>query len=131
MKKKMSIAAVVILLILVAAGGYFVGYRAGSKQSEENKRPQGNSYTFYATITEIYEDSFLVDGMDVNDINFRNEITFSKSDEISYIWRGTEIKASDLEVGDNISITFEGDILETYPSQLLDVTKVYLLDDKW
>ena len=43
---------------------------------------------------------------------------------------GTEIGLSDLEVGDNISITFDGEILDTYPAQINDVIRIILLDDE-
>lgn len=45
-------------------------------------------------------------------------------------WRGTEITPSDLDVGDTISITFSGEILEIEPGQIVNVTKVQLLDDE-
>lgn len=45
-------------------------------------------------------------------------------------WRGTEISLSDLDIGDNISITFSGETLDTYPVQINDVVRIILLDDE-
>ena len=45
-------------------------------------------------------------------------------------WRNTKINVTDLNVGDNISITFTGEILDSYPAQIKDVVKIQLLDDE-
>lgn len=43
---------------------------------------------------------------------------------------GTELFISDFDVGDNISITFSGELRETYPANILDVNRIQLLDDE-
>ena len=45
-------------------------------------------------------------------------------------WRYTDILLEDLEVGDHISITFIGDILESSPKQIQQVEVIQLLDDE-
>lgn len=85
--------------------------------------------TFYAAITDISDSSITVQGMEINDINFRGRFTFPVVEETSYLWRGTRISAKDLEEGDNISITFTGLVQETSPAGIQEVLKVQLLDD--
>ena len=40
------------------------------------------------------------------------------------VWRGTEIAVADLQVGDNIAITYSGDVLETYPAHFTQVLQI-------
>ena len=68
--------------------------------------------------------------MEINDINFRGEFCFFIVEETKITWRYTDILIDDLDVGDNISITFTGEILETYPGQIQQVEAVQLLDDE-
>ena len=44
--------------------------------------------TFYAAITDISDSSITVQGMEINDINFRGRFTFPVMEETSYLWRG-------------------------------------------
>ena len=85
--------------------------------------------TFYAAITDISDSSITVQGMEINDINFRGRFTFPVMEETSYLWRGTRISPKDLEEGDNISITFTGLVRESSPAGIQEVLKVQLLDD--
>lgn len=68
--------------------------------------------------------------MEINDINFRGEFSFSVVENTKITWRYTDILLEDLEVGDHISITFIGDILESSPKQIQQVEVIQLLDDE-
>ncbi len=127
MKKKTAGLVIVLLCYSAAIAGvfYFVGYQAACRE-----RPALNAQTFYATISDIRGDTLTVAGMDVNDVNFRGEFCFSIEKETKIIWRYTDIPADDLEVGDHISVTFTGEVLETYPGQIQHVTVIQLLDDE-
>lgn len=127
MKKKTAGLVIVLLCYSAAIAGafYFIGYQVGRRE-----RPALDAQTFYATISDIRGDTLTVAGMDVNDINFRGEFCFSIEKETKIIWRYTDIPADDLEVGDHISITFTGEVLETYPGQIQHVTVIQLLDDE-
>ena len=89
---------------------------------------------FYAKIKKIstYNNitTILVEGLEVNDINHRGLFEFSIKDDTELLWRGTEIKLSDLKEGQNISITSTGLILESSPAGLTKVSRIILLDDK-
>ena len=86
--------------------------------------------TFYATITQINDKNFTVKGIEANDINYRGEFVFLLAEETALEWRGTEIEVSDLAVNDMVSITFAGEIQETYPARIMNVVKVQLLGEK-
>ena len=120
-----------LLLALLCSGAaiagafYFIGY-----QTARRERPAPDAQTFYAAISDIQGDTLRVTGLTVNDINFRGEFCFSIEKETKITWRYTDIPADDLEVGDHISITFTGEVLETYPGQIQHVTMIQLLDDE-
>lgn len=86
--------------------------------------------TFYAKITEIHDNYLLVDGLDINDINFRGKFSISLSEKPAFVWHGTSIEKSKLSVGNTISITFSGDILESSPAQINTVYRIIVLDDE-
>ena len=133
MKKEIKIILVILLVIFALIIGYFVGYKRAYDNMEnanQDINDLDNQQTFYAEIKEINNNNILVQGLSVNDINYRGEFNFSIIEETELEWRGTEISLSDLDVGANISITFSGEILDTYPAQIKDVVKIQLLDDE-
>ena len=134
MKKELKVILVIMLVIIALVIGYFVGYKRAYDKIEsasQNVNYNNEQQTFYAEIKEINNNNvFLVEGLSVNDINYRGDFTFSVVEETKLEWRGTEISISDLKVGDNISITFDGEILDTYPAQIKQVIKIQLLDDE-
>ena len=120
--------AAAALMIFIAAGAYLIGYKTGYGRMKH----AAGSYeteTFYAVITDISSSSITVQGMEINDINFRGRFTFPVMEETSYQWRGTRISPKDLEEGNKISITFTGLVQETSPAWIQEVLKVQLLDD--
>lgn len=108
---------------------YLIGYKSAYDRME-NAVPSPAAQTFYATISDMRSGVITVRGMEVNDINFRGEFCFSAVEETQILWRNTEILLEDLDVGDHISITFTGAILETSPAQIEKVAVIGLLDDE-
>lgn len=88
------------------------------------------SITFYATITEEKNNSFIVKGLEVNDISYRGNFSFSIQSETRITWHNEEIDMSELEEGDNISITFLGPIQESSPATINNVIEIKILDDE-
>jgi len=123
------VIAFVCYSVLIAGVFCFAGYKMGFSQMEKST-PTFYSQTFYASVTDIQDNHFTVKGMEINDINFRGEFCFSIVEETMLTWRNTRISVEDLNVGDHISITFTGDILETYPGQIEQVEVIQLLDDE-
>ena len=129
MRKMKSIAVVCGLLIVVAIGFYFIGYKAAYDRFEGMER-SSLEQTFYAAITNIDGSNFEVQGLAVNDINYRGAFTFTVSAETKMEWRGTELSVADFNTGDTISIMYSGEIQETYPAYIVDVVMIQLLDDE-
>ena len=88
------------------------------------------SQTFYASISDIRDSTLSVQGMDVNDINFRGDFVLDIVEETKIVWRYTELSFEDLDVGDKIAATFSGDVLESSPAQITQVEQIQLLDDE-
>lgn len=135
MKKGLKIILIIFVVVIALVLGYFIGYKNAYDKIENKNQDQNinliiDQKTFYAEITEITDNILYVRGLDVNDINYRGEFTFSIIEETELLWRGTKIELSELDVGDNIAITFEGEILESYPAQIKEVVKIQLLDDE-
>ena len=133
MRKEFKIILVILIVVISLVLGYFTGYKRAYDKIEsasQNISYNNNQQTFYAEIEEIKDNFILVKGLSVNDINFRGEFTISVVEETELEWRNTKINVTDLEVGDNISITFTGEILDSYPAQIKDVVKIQLLDDE-
>ena len=68
-------AAAVILMICIAAGAYLLGYKTAYDRMERAAASY-ETETFYAAITDISDSSITVQGMEINDINFRGRFTF-------------------------------------------------------
>ena len=86
--------------------------------------------TFYARIEEITNNNILVQGLTVNDINFRGSYYLHTNENTKIFWRGTELTLNDLDVGDHISITYTYEIiLASSPAPLHQVELIQLLDD--
>ena len=125
----MKIILITFIVVIALILGYFVGYKRAYDKIE-NANQTIDQQTFYAEIKEITDNHFLVQGLTVNDINYRGEFTFSIMGETELLWRGAEIELSDLDVGDNIAITFVGEVLESYPAQITEIVRVQLLEDE-
>ena len=133
MRKEFKIILVILIVVISLVLGYFIGYKRAYDKIEsasQNISYNNTQQTFYAEIEEIKDNFILVKGLSVNDINFRGEFTISVVEETELEWRNTKINVTDLNVGDNISITFTGEILDSYPAQIKDVVKIQLLDDE-
>lgn len=142
---KQKIIAISILVVLFCIGfllGIFTGIGRKNREDKELNKVETNTLqssnqngnVFYASIEKISEyngiTSILVKGLDINDINYRGKFSFSINDETELLWRETKIDISNLKVGQNISITRSGNVLESYPAVLTKVTKIIVLDDE-
>ena len=123
--------ALVMLCYSVALAGVsgWIGYKVASGRVED-AAPAARPQTFYATVSDIRDNAVTVTGMEVNDINFRGEFCFSVTEETEITWRYTDISLGDLDAGDNVSITFTGEVMETSTAQIQGVEMIQLLDDE-
>lgn len=130
LKKKIDLYIMLICIIIISLISYIIGYNIQKNRCDTNTKNIINTTTFYATITNIEKDYMHVNGLDINDINYQGEFTFSISKNTNLEWRGTRIENKDLTIGDNISITFTGEVQETYPAKIHNVIRIQLLKDK-
>ena len=130
MKKSKQYRIITPICIIAAAGiFYLIGYQT-ARSRYENTQTALDIQTFYAIISDIQENHLEVKGMDVNDINFRGDFTFSVSERTRIVWRYTDINLKDLDVGDRIAVTFSGEIMESDPAQIAQVEQLQLLEDE-
>lgn len=115
-------------------------WEANAKISElEQQNSNTNEQTtsgevFYAKIQKISEEEEIttvnVKGLEVNDINHREEFDFELNDNLNVIWNGEKIEPSELEVGDNICITYDGNLTRMSPPKIINIISIKLLDEK-
>lgn len=121
----------IVILAAVAVGSYFLGYKTAYDRMEDGSARQTIlPQTFYGEITEISGDLLSIDGLDVNDINYRDAFTFSVTAETELVWRGTQMQLDEFDVGDTVAVSFAGEVQESYPAHILDVVRLQLLDDE-
>ena len=121
MKRIVHTVSIILAVLLAAAGGYYGGRRS--------VQPMVGT-TFYAVIEEIRENRLLVQGLEINDINGRGTFELAVGDKTELIWRGVPITVKDLRVGNTVSVTYIGEVLEISPAQVSDVLRIQLLDDE-
>ena len=71
----------------------------------------------------------MVEGLEINQINYRSLYGFSVDEQTQLVYRGTPVELSDFRPGLTVSVSFTGKILETYPVGLTEVCRVEILDD--
>lgn len=128
--KAASVVVTLVLMMLTGVICYFIGYKNAYDDFEYGlSQSTASPYTFYAEITDIRDRTIQVTGLSVNDINFRGDFVFPVHEETEIEWRYTKLEFGELDIGDTIAITFDGEVLETSPAQI-EVFKIQLLDDK-
>ncbi len=121
----------VAAVILLSAGCILLGYCLGHLKARKSAASVPlRSETFYASITTINETEFVVEGLEINDVNHRGTMVISADENTAYEWRYTAISRQELEPGDTISITYTGTVAECYPPIYSGIQRVQLLDDE-
>ena len=84
-----------------------------------------NKKTFYAKVKDVVENSIVVEGISLNDENYRGEFHYDVWEEVIIFRQDAVIPLSDLSVGDLVSIT-----LLTDRTGITNIFKIQLLADK-
>lgn len=133
MKKKIGI---IILLIALIISLVFLGIVIKNNNDLNNEILEGvvgpltSSKIFYAEIKETYDNKILVDGLDINDINFQGEFEVPILESTTIKSNDETIELTELKVGDKISIVFNGEILEKYPAVVKNVREIKLFSEQ-
>ena len=127
----------------IKIGSWFIDYNDFEEEmkeyeerfEEELRQKEDNiGDVFNAKIKEIREyneiTTILIEGLETNDINHRGKFDFSIDDDTELLWNNTKIELSDLKKCQIVSITSTGEVLESYPAQLTEVTKIIVLEDE-
>ncbi|MFD1781737.1 hypothetical protein ACFSFW_24120 [Fredinandcohnia salidurans] len=124
---RVAIVMTIIVLLIGILISYFAGYANAYKDYEEDAWVMSHSdiQTFYAEVKEIGENSLLVEGISLNDENYRGEFQYDVWGEVSIYRQDTLIQLSDLSEGNLISIT-----LVTDRTGITNIFKIQLLSDK-
>lgn len=130
MKHRIPLFLTLVLVVLAAAAGLFGGYRWGAASVSAEPAAEEPSQTFYATITEVQDNSLLVEGLEVNDINHRSAFTVPVGETTRITWRYEDMDFSELKPGQTISVTYSGAVLESDPARLTNTEWIQLLDDE-
>ncbi len=89
--------------------------------------------TFYAlvidaTIGKTGNCGLQLCALNVNDINHRGLCDATAKEDTELLDADGEITMQDISAGDIIALTYTGEVLESYPSTVLGVTRVYVVD---
>lgn len=120
----------VIYSIILAVVAGFAGYKIADHRNIPEMEKMAETQTFYATVTGTSNGGLEVEGIEFNDYNHRGEFFITVSDKTEVTMRSEEIAINDLKIGTHISITYDGEIQETYPEQIPTVLKIQVLDDE-
>lgn len=81
-------------------------------------------HAFYATVTEVRENSLLVDGFDTNELNYRYEFSLVLGENTALLLGENEISLDQIRVGDPVLVAYTGAIQECYPARIANVRSV-------
>ncbi|WP_077618253.1 hypothetical protein [Bacillus sinesaloumensis] len=124
---RVAIVMTIIVLLIGILISYFVGYANAYKNYEEDAWEMSHSdiQTFYAEVKEVGDHSLVVEGISLNDENYRGEFQYDVWGEVSIYQQDTLIQLSDLSEGNVVSIT-----LVTDRTGITNIFKIQLLADK-
>lgn len=121
-----KVAAVLtgVLLIIGIIVSYFVGYKVAYDHLENSSGQLSpmDIQTFYAEVKEITTNSITVEGIELNDEQYRGVMQYDVWAGTNVILKNKAITISDLEQGDMVAITLvtgAGDVTDIFKIQLL------------
>jgi len=124
---RVAIVMTIIVFLIGLIISYYVGYVNAYKDYEEDvwEMSASDIQSFYAEVKEVGENSILVEGISLNDENFRGEFEYEVWGEVSIYRQDAAISLSDLSEGDLTSIT-----LITDRTGYTNIFKIQLLGDR-
>ena len=125
MPSPLHIAVIFLIVFLICM--VFISFVCGfglAYRSFENEEGQIDVTAFYAEIVNIDESHITVEGIPLNEKNYRGEFTFELHESIIIEWHGQQIAPTDLCEGDMVAIILIQDIVGVE-----DIFKIQLLND--
>lgn len=128
---KVATVLTIIFLLVAVMISYFIGYKAAYDDFEYGLEQSSLVHeTFYAEVKKVDGQRVLVQGLDINDRDYRGEYTLEIYGETELTWHDTEISVSDLKEGHIISVllAFPDGTVEVSDT-IIDIAKIQLLSD--
>lgn len=129
---KLAMVLMVIFLLVAVMISYFVGYKTAYDDFEYGLEQSNLVHkTFYAEVKAVDGQRVLVQGLEINDRDYRGEYTLEIYNETELTWHGTEISIADLEVGHIVSVeiySVDG-VIDTSSDIFVDIAKIQILSD--
>jgi len=124
---KVAIVLTIVILIVCILISYITGYKVAYDTYEENLSQTStfDIQTYFAEVKEVGGNTLLVEGISLNDENYRGEFKYDVLEETKLEWHNTPISLSDIDEGDLVSITLVVD-----QTGVADIFKIQLLDDE-
>ena len=115
----------VTVLIVGIVASFFLGYKIAYDRFESSAEQISpfNIQTYYAEVKEVGENTITVEGISLNEENYRGTFQYDIWGETSIIWKNESITLTDLESGDMVAVTIimaGGDIADVFKIQLLN-----------
>ena len=130
---KVAIILSLVFLIVALVISYFVGYKAAYDDFERGMEQSNLVHdVFYAEVVKVDGQHIAVDGLDINDVDYRGEYTLEVYPETELVWHDTTISLSDLKEGHIVSVVLysvDGKI-DTTANPIIDIAKIQLLSDE-
>ena len=124
---KFAIILTIVVMLIGIATSYFVGHKVAYDQYEEtlSQTSKFDIQTYYAQVVKVSESQIEVEGIELNDQNFRGVFTYNIYAETKLEWHDSSINFTDLNEGDLVAVTLITDI-----GGITDIYKIQLLDDE-
>ncbi len=122
---KVAIVLTITVLIVGIVASFFLGYKIAYDRFESSAEQISpfNIQTYYAEVKEVGENTITVEGISLNEENYRGTFQYDIWGETSIIWKNESITLTDLESGDMVAVTIimaGGDIADVFKIQLLN-----------
>lgn len=129
---RVAIVLTVVFLLVAILISYFIGYKAAYDDFEHGLEQSNLVHeVFYAEVKEVDGQCVMVQGLEINDRDYRGEYTLEIHGETELAWHDTIIAVSDLKEGHIISVllAFPDGTVEI-PDTIIDIVKIQLLSDE-
>lgn len=119
---KVALVLTIIVVAIVFAVGMLFSYAKGYSAAKDDS-PGIDIHSFYAEVKEIDENTITVEGISLNDEEYRGEFKYWVHESVIIVWKNEPINLSDIEQGDLVCVTLVtggGDITDIFKIQLLN-----------
>lgn len=118
-----AIMLLITFLILAVFMSFVIGFGLGYRSLDGKEDGQIDVTAFYAEISSIDESKITVNGISLNEKDYRGEFTFELHESVLVEWNGQHILPNSLHEGDLIAIILLKDV-----AGVEDIFKIQLLE---